>query len=68
MRRPWISRVAIVALVVGLFLTSVMAEAEPFAYVTNYGSGSLSVIDTVTNVVIGRVPVGSWSLRHRHYA
>ncbi len=34
------------------------AQADPFAYVTNYGSGTVSVIDTATNQPVGSpIPV-----------
>jgi len=35
-----------------------VAEAAPFAYVTNYGSDTVSVIDTATNKVSATIPVG----------
>ena len=48
---------------------TISAGAEPFGvaadpavrtvYVTNYGSGSVSVIDEATNTVTATVPVGS---------
>jgi uncharacterized delta-60 repeat protein len=45
--------------VVALFsLNSPIAEAAPFAYITNEGSDSVSVIDTATNKVVATVPVG----------
>ncbi|MBI1930066.1 hypothetical protein HYR99_38170, partial [Candidatus Poribacteria bacterium] len=37
----------------------VVANAAPFAYITNYGSRTGSVIDTATHTVIVIVPVGS---------
>src|SRR5215831_4391865 len=42
----------------GVMLVSTPAEAKPFAYVTNIGSGTVSVIDTATNTVVATVPVG----------
>ena len=42
-------------------LTLVMplaALAAPFAYVPNEGSGSLSVIDTATDQVVGEIAAG----------
>ena len=35
------------------------AIAQPFAYVPNEGSGSLSVIDTATDKVVAEIPVGT---------
>jgi YVTN family beta-propeller protein len=40
-----------------LFAASV--EAQPVAYVTNSASGSVSVIDTPTNVVVRTIAVGN---------
>jgi YVTN family beta-propeller protein len=37
---------------------STLAQAQPFAYVTNVGSNTASVIDTATNTVVATVPVG----------
>ena len=39
-----------------------VAGASPFAYITNYDSNNISVIDTATNKVIGTVNVGSFPL------
>src|SRR5262249_43923096 len=44
----------------GVMLGSIPAEAKPFAYVTNFVSGTVSVIDTATNTVVATVPVGSF--------
>lgn len=46
---------ALVALL--LFAWAVAAAAAPFAYITNSGSSSVSVLDTATNTVTGTVPV-----------
>jgi YVTN family beta-propeller protein len=35
------------------------AGADPFAYVTNFKSGTLSVISIATNMVVATIPVGS---------
>ncbi len=35
------------------------ADAQPFAYVSNLGSNTVSVIDTATNTVVATVPVGN---------
>ena len=40
-------------LAMGLGLMARPAEAAPFAYVTNSGVGTVSVIDTPTNKVVG---------------
>jgi len=40
-------------------LLSCTAAAAPFAYITNYGNGTVSVIDTATNLVTIDVSVGS---------
>ena len=34
-------------------------SAEPFAYVANNDDGTVSVIDTVTNIVVDTIPVGT---------
>src|SRR5262249_6044593 len=43
----------------GVMLGSTPAEAKPFAYVTNFTSNTVSVIDTATNTVVATVPVGN---------
>ncbi len=57
-RRPrrW-CRVALLAVCVAL-LGAPCAFAAPFAYVVNHGDGTVSVLDTATNVVVATVPVG----------
>jgi YVTN family beta-propeller protein len=41
------------------FLMSIsITYAEPYAYITNYADGTVSVIDTATNTVTATVPVG----------
>ena len=42
-----------------LVLAAFPALAEPFAYVADAGSNSVSVIDTATNTVVATVPVGN---------
>ena len=42
-----------------LMCAAVAAQAAPFAYITNEGSATVSVIDTATNTVVATVPVGS---------
>jgi len=51
--------IALVSTAMILMLASI-ASAAPFAYVTNEGSNSVSVIDTATNTVVGSpITVGS---------
>src|SRR5688572_19976396 len=49
----------IVAAVIGSLIATSLAYAEPFAYVTNQDSNTVSVIDTASNTVTATVPVGS---------
>src|SRR5262249_32770612 len=65
---PILSRVAAITLawlralsvgLLGVMLGSTLAEAKPFAYVTNSLSNTVSVIDTATNTVVATVRVGS---------
>src|SRR5438105_338088 len=42
----------------GMALWSMPVGAAPFAYVTNRGSDTVSVLDTATNTVIATIPVG----------
>jgi YVTN family beta-propeller protein len=44
-----------IMLVMGLGLMARPAAAAPFAYVTNHGSDTVSVIDTATNMVVATV-------------
>jgi YVTN family beta-propeller protein len=48
-------------LLVGFITTSVMrTDGEPYVYVANKDSNSVSVIDTTTNTVVAaRIPVGT---------
>ncbi len=59
MRRPcfltWTYAAFWAVMVLGAMASS--AEAAPFAYVANYVSGTISVIDTATNKVMATVPV-----------
>lgn len=41
-------------------LVPVATRAAPFAYVANYGEGSISVIDTANNALVATVLVGSF--------
>ena len=40
--------------------TATINVLKAYAYITNYGSDTVSVIDTATNTVTTNVPVGSW--------
>ena len=42
-----------------LAFSAALAQAAPFAYITNQGSNTVSVIDTASNTVTATVPVGS---------
>jgi YVTN family beta-propeller protein len=56
--RSFMALVAVM-LVMGLSAMAPPAEAAPFAYVVNSGDGTVSVIDTATNTVVGTpIPVG----------
>src|SRR6266852_6205678 len=48
---PWVLTLIATA------VTVMPAAAQPFAYVTNQGSGSVSVIDVANNTVVATVPV-----------
>jgi YVTN family beta-propeller protein len=51
-----IPNVIALTLILGLSLDAVVtAHAEPFAYVTNFGSNTVSVIDTDSNTVVDTV-------------
>jgi len=53
------------ALCAVLAMMTSAAEASPFAYVANYFSNTVSVIDTATNTVVG-TPKHCFGDRHRH--
>src|SRR5262249_53043396 len=42
-----------------LLVIPATARAQPFAYVANYGTNNVSVIDVATNTVVAAVSVGS---------
>jgi YVTN family beta-propeller protein len=46
-----------IMLAMGLGLMARPAEAQPFAYVTNENSNTVSVIDTATNTVVATIPL-----------
>ena len=48
----------IAAIVIGLTM-ALPVKAAPFAYITNNGSDTVSVIDTATNTVVDTVAVGA---------
>ena len=55
-----ISKITALGLVLGLMFSAALpAHAEPFAYVTNFTSRDVSVIDTDSNTVVDTVAVGS---------
>jgi YVTN family beta-propeller protein len=45
----------------GAALSPTLAQAQPFAYITNQAGGTVSVIDTSTNTVIDTVTVPAQS-------
>jgi YVTN family beta-propeller protein len=49
----------------GLAVSTPLAQAAPFAYITNAVGGTVSVIDTATNTVTATVPVGAGPLASR---
>jgi YVTN family beta-propeller protein len=51
-------RLALTAFILSMLWTGV-ASAQPFAYITNEGSNSVSVIDTATNMEVDTVTVGN---------
>src|SRR5659263_191568 len=53
-------RIAIGILVLASLLLVNSVSAAPYAYVTNYGSNTVSVIDMATNTVTATVNVGTW--------
>jgi YVTN family beta-propeller protein len=53
----WAIRSSGLALLLAM-IGAIEAEAAPFAYVANFSSGTVSVIDTATNVLVTTVPVG----------
>jgi len=57
-------RLVSITIALSLFWIS-SAFAQPFAYVTNFLSNNVSVIDTATNMVVGPpipVGVGPWGV------
>lgn len=57
--RGWLMR--FLGVLLGLFMAS-SANAQPFAYVTNFLDRSVSMIDTTTNAVVATVAVGDGPL------
>ena len=56
---PGIARRLLVALALGaLSITANPAYTEPYAYVPNEGSGTISVIDTASDAVVGEIRTG----------
>ena len=58
-RRGLVFRKALGITVLALLMLVSIAGAAPYAYITNGGSNTVSVIDTATNSVTATVPVGS---------
>src|SRR4051812_22549353 len=57
--KRWLSlRIVCLACWLGTVLLAVPAQAKPFAYVTNGGSNTVSVIDTGSNPVVATIAVG----------
>jgi YVTN family beta-propeller protein len=59
-RTVWqhLSIVLFLLLSLGVGLGTTTAQAQTRAYVTNYASNTVSVIDTATNTVVATIPVG----------
>ena len=57
--RELVMRFGIAVVVAMLSTNAGPARAEPFAYITNNGNNTVSVIDTATNTVTATIPVGS---------
>src|SRR3990172_6617287 len=55
--RPLKAVVFLSAILLGLTFTSPAALAAPFAYISNYGEDTVSVIDTATNTVTSSIEV-----------
>jgi len=53
-----VSRVALLSLGLLTLALSAVAQAEPFAYITNQFSATVSVLDTATNTVVATVATG----------
>ncbi len=58
LRGQTFNKTLVIMVLVFLMLVGI-AGASPFAYITNEGSNSISVIDTTTNKVTATIPVGS---------
>jgi YVTN family beta-propeller protein len=54
------ARLLALAVLTALLLAAGTASAAPFAYITNAGSNSVSVIDTSTNSVVATIAVGNY--------
>ena len=53
----WCRIAPLLAVVTGLWVGT--AQAQPFAYVSNSESSTVSVIDTATNTVVATIPVAT---------
>src|SRR5262245_7172177 len=58
-RRCWALVGRGMPVLLGVLGSAAAAQAAPFAYITNFNSASVSVIDTATNTVTATVAVGS---------
>jgi len=55
------SLIGVLGITLMFFLMFVsIAGANPYAYITNFGDNTVSVIDTATNKITATVPVGKW--------
>src|SRR5690242_105803 len=48
-----------VLLMFAMAAAALSLAAEPFAYVANYGNGTVSIIDAATNAIVGTIVVGN---------
>ena len=58
----------LIALIVLSGWQPITVQAQPFAYITNEGDNTVSVIDTATNTVTATIPVGNgaWGVAVPH--
>src|SRR5580765_858603 len=50
----------IIAYLTASLITAPVADAMPFAYVSNFNPGTVSVIDTANNTVVTTIDVGTY--------
>ena len=58
-RLAWSRRTAALALSFAALAVGKTAGAAPLGYIVNHGDGTVSVLDTATNLVVATVTVGS---------